>query len=293
MLKNYLIWILLTPIIIIAQTYPAKPGSYVIDETGTLNSSEQSALNAKLKAFEDSSSNQIFVYIALSLGGRDIEGYAQEIFHNWKIGKADKNNGVLIAIFINEHKFRIQTGYGLEGVLPDLLTKGIQDEIMRPRFKEKDYYKGIDQGINELIFYSKHEFVADDYFPGNELPSYWQNWTIGYAANLVFLIWYCYNVLRKSSKRKKQTSSFTKFVFIVIAVVAALIPCFGGIVLFFMVIASSNIKFSAGAGNNSDDTSSSWSSSDSSLASGSSDSGSCFDGGGGGDSGGGGSSSDW
>lgn len=83
---------------------------------------------------------------------------SQEIAGAWDIGQKGKINGVLITVFINNHKFRIHTGYGMEGILPDLLTKRIQDEDMRPSFKQNNYYEGINNGVDKLIYYSKHEY---------------------------------------------------------------------------------------------------------------------------------------
>ena len=59
---------------------------------------------------------------------------------------------------MNDRKFRIHTGYGMEGILPDLLTKRIQDEDMRPSFKQNNYYEGINNGVDKLFYYSKHEY---------------------------------------------------------------------------------------------------------------------------------------
>lgn len=59
---------------------------------------------------------------------------------------------------MNDRKFRIHTGYGMEGILPDLLTKRIQDEDMRPSFKQNNYYEGINNGADKLFYYSKHEY---------------------------------------------------------------------------------------------------------------------------------------
>lgn len=300
MIKRICLFLLFLPFFIQAQ-YPARPSNYVTDEAGVMSGEEQNILNAKLRAFEDSSSNQIFVYVTSSLNGADLQTISQEIFHKWKIGKEGKNNGVLIAVFVNDRKFRIQTGYGLEGALPDILTKRIQDEDMRPYFKEKDYYAGIDVGIDKLIYYSKHEYVpetidskSEEVWPG------WVSWALGYAFNIIFLALYIRNVLRpkklsKKQKKKKQTGNVAKTIFIIIAVIIALFPCVGAIILFFMFIATSKINFSSGGSysGSSYDSSSSWSSSDSSSSWSSSDSSSSFDGGGGGDSGGGGSSSDW
>lgn len=300
MLKHICYLLLFIPFFLRAQ-YPAQPSNYITDEAGVMSAEQQNELNTKLRAFEDSSSNQIFVYITASLNGADLQSLSQEIFHNWKIGKEGKNNGVLIAVFVDDRKFRIQTGYGMEGVLPDLLTKRIQDEYMRPYFKEKDYYSGINAGIDQLIYYSKHEYKPEETAVNSEeaWPA-WMSWVLGYAFNFIFLVLYIRNVLRpkklsKKQKKKKQTGNVAKVIFITIAIILALFPCVGAIILFFMFIATSNINFSSGGSYSGStyDSSSSWSSSDSSSSWSSSDSSSSFDGGGGGDSGGGGSSSDW
>jgi uncharacterized protein len=286
-----------------AQTYPAKPGNYVTDETGTLTQEQQATLNAKLKAFEDTTTNQIFVYMTASLNGQDLAQYSQDIFHNWKIGQKDKNNGVLIAVFKDDRKFRIQTGYGLEGALPDLLTKRIQDNDMRPLFKQGDYYGGINAGIEMLAYYCYHEFDAEilKEKPVSETPysSYWKSWAMGYWPNILLLILYIRNIFKKgpnkkSKKQKKaEAGSLRKYILLMLAVVIAFLPCFGAIILFFMFVYTADFKGFSGKGSYSS-SSSSWSDSDSSSWSSSdSSSSSDFGGGGGGDSGGGGSSSDW
>jgi uncharacterized protein len=301
MLKRLLIIVFLLPFLTKAQNYPVKPSNYITDETGTLTQEQQNSLNAKLKAFEDTTTNQIFVYITSSLNGQDLAQYSEEIFHNWKIGQKDKNNGILIAIFKDDHKFRIQTGYGLEGQLPDLLTKRIQDNDMRPLFKQGDYYGGINTGIDFLTYYSCHAFdskLINGSSPAETVgyTSYWQSWLIGYSINILFLIFYIRNVLRgkknlsKKQKKKEGSGTVRKTIFITIAVIIAIFPCVGGFILMFMVIFTSDFKGFSSRGSYSSSSSSSWSSSDSSWSSSSS---SDFGGGGGGDSGGGGSSSDW
>jgi uncharacterized protein len=283
MVKQIFLIFFLLPFFISAQTYPAKPINYITDEAKALTNQQQQSLNTKLRNFETKTSNQIFVYITPSLNGSDMSNLCQDIFHTWKIGGETKDNGLLIAVFINDHKFRIHTGYGLEGVLPDILTKRIQDNDMRPFFKENDYYTGIDKGIDQLIYYSQNEYTPDAVDNGD---SGWVSWLLGYSANLILLCVYLYLLLRKKAKKR---SSIVKNGLIVLAVIMALVPCIGAIILFFMLVLLKEIK-SSGGGSSSSSGSSFWSSSDSSS---SSDSGSSFDGGGGGDSGGGGSSSDW
>lgn len=288
MIKRLYFLFLLLPVLAGAQNYPAKPSNYVNDETGTLSQEQQAALNAKLKTYEDTTTNQIFVYMAASLNGQDLEQYSQEIFHNWKIGQKDKNNGVLITIFKDDHKFRIQTGYGLEGQLPDLLTKRIQDNDMRPLFKQDDYFRGINAGIDLLAYYSCHDFNSEPVMEAQSITpietsytSNWQSWLIGYGINLFILMIYI-NQVRKKHKNRLVRST----IYITIGFIVAVFPIIGAIILFFMCAFTQSTKgISSGGTYSSYDSSSSWSSSDSSSYD--------FGGGGGGDSGGGGSSSDW
>lgn len=140
---------------------PSKPSNYLTDDASVLNSAQEASINKKLNTFENTSGIQTFVYIAKSLNGSNMEMYCQDLFTNWQIGEKGKDNGILIAIFINDHKFRIHTGYGIEGKLPDLLTKKIQDENMRPYFKESKYYEGLLEGIDKIIYYSSHTYIPE------------------------------------------------------------------------------------------------------------------------------------
>jgi uncharacterized protein len=274
-----IIFLLLFPFILKAG-YPDKPSNYVTDEAGILSGSEQSSLNKKLKAFEDSTSTQIFVYIAKSLGENDLAMLCQEIFHNWKIGQKDKSNGVLVAVFIEDHKFRIQTGYGMEGVLPDVLTKRIQDEDMRPLFKSGDYFEGIDKGTDQLMYYSRHEYKAE--ISNKDMKMI----LICYGCNLVLFIILLYRLYKKDQTTKRSVTART--LILIFGIIGFLIPLIGIMILFILLGIIADKKKSRGS------YSSSGSDYDSSYSSSSSyDSGSSFDGGGGGDSGGGGSSSDW
>jgi uncharacterized protein len=292
MLKKLVI-ILLFPFSIFAQDHPASPINYVTDQAGVLGPDEEYRLNAILKAFEDSSSIQLFVYTQNSLNGSTMADLCQEIFHAWKIGNKKTNNGVLIGIFVQDHKFRIHTGYGMEGVLPDLLTKRIQDETMRPYFKEGNYFMGIIEGVNKLMYYSKHEFKPETSVK-KEFGLNWRNVLFGYVLNIPLLIIFLYLLFKKENEEK--TSSAGKIVLAIFSCVFALAPCIGSVILGFLFLifrkgksgsggtytSGSNRYFSWGSGG-------SGSSYDSSSSSSSSD----FGGGGGGDSGGGGSDSSW
>lgn len=289
-MNRLLLVILIFPFLLNAQNFPAKPINYITDDANILSDEQELALNTKLRSFEDSSTNQIFIYVASSLNGKDLSNYSQDIFHTWKIGQGDKNNGVLISIFIDDHKFRIHTGYGLEGVLPDIVTKHIQDNDMRPLFKQNLYYEGIDKGIDQLIYYSKHEYKVD--------TTTKEESSVG-----LFIFFYVFSALfllvTLLLTRKINDKPTAKKTLIILSIIFFIIPFLGSFLLLIMVFVALSYRkdllktTSTSTWTSSND--SSWSSSDnsSSWSSSDSDSGSSFDGGGGGDSGGGGSSSDW
>jgi len=158
------------------QGFPKKPTNYVTTfdpfytKKSFLSTLEEERLNAKLRAFEDSTSNQLFIYVTTSLYGKNLEDYSREIFNTWGIGQKGKNNGILIAIFINDRKYRIQVGYGLEAALPFGLCRQIQDEYMGPHFKKENYYEGINAGIDQLIHYSRHEYKPPTAFKQMQTP---------------------------------------------------------------------------------------------------------------------------
>jgi uncharacterized protein len=145
-----------------AQEFPAKPSTLVNDYTNTLSATQKQQLEQKLVAFDDSTSNQVAVVIIKSVGEYDINEYALELGRKWGIGGKSKNNGVILLIALGDRKLSIQTGYGLEGALPDIYTKRIIENDIKPFFKDGDYYSGIEAGTNAIISLVKGEYKNDN-----------------------------------------------------------------------------------------------------------------------------------
>jgi uncharacterized protein len=135
-----------------AQNVLAKPSTpqLVNDIAGVLSPSEKAALENKLVAIDDSSSNQIAVVILPTLDGYPIEEYAVKLFRDWGIGNKKTNNGVLLLIAINDRKVRIEVGYGLEGAIPDITANSIIDNDIKPAFKVGAYFEGIDKATDNI-----------------------------------------------------------------------------------------------------------------------------------------------
>src|SRR5690606_7879124 len=151
MLKRVQVFILtllflFLPTLIYAQlTFPAYDG-YVNDFENILNNDE--ALEAKLTQLEKDTTAEVVVVTVPDFQGSYLEEYAVKLFEEWKIGKEDVDNGLLILVSANERKSRIEVGYGLEGTLPDALTGRIQDEYMIPSFTQGDYSGGVEKGVD-------------------------------------------------------------------------------------------------------------------------------------------------
>ena len=146
-----------------AQNIPEKPNParFVNDFARILSESEIATLEQKLRNYQDTTSNQFAIVTVASLDNYDIESYSYALAKTWGIGQKEKNNGLLILIAPNERKMRIEVGYGLEGAIPDAVCKQIIREIMKPYFKQQNYYAGIDEATNYLIKYASGEYKAD------------------------------------------------------------------------------------------------------------------------------------
>lgn len=125
--------------------------SRVTDLTQTLSANEQAQLEQKLAAFEAKKGSQIALLIVPTTQPEDIAQYSIRVVEKWKIGREKVDDGLLILVAKDDRKMRIEVGYGLEGAIPDLYAKRIISEIISPRFKQGDFYGGLDAGLNSLI----------------------------------------------------------------------------------------------------------------------------------------------
>lgn len=137
---------------VFAQNVLPKPSTpqLVTDVAGILSPAQKQALESKLVAIDDSSSNQIAVVILPTLEGNPIEEYAVKLFREWGIGDAKNNNGILLLIAIEDKKVRIEVGYGLEGAIPDITANNIIDSDIKPAFRAGAYYEGIDKATDDI-----------------------------------------------------------------------------------------------------------------------------------------------
>ncbi len=134
---------------IIQATLP-NLNSPVIDQVNLLSSSEQQALSQQILSIHQAGRAQIGVIILASTGQEPIFNYATRAFSQWQLGNKDIDNGLLIVLAVNDRNIQILTGYGLEGVLPDVVLKRIIEEQITPEFKQNNYAGGLNAGLQKI-----------------------------------------------------------------------------------------------------------------------------------------------
>ena len=155
---------------------PPKPQKLVNDYTNTLTPQQVEALEAKLYQYDDSTSNQIVIVIVNSLEGYSIDEAAIELGRNWGVGNKKFNNGVVVFVAKTDRKLAIQVGYGLEGVISDLTTKSIREDVINPEFKAGNFYRGLDDGTDEIIKAAEGRYTAPEGYHSKSKGS--DIWTI-------------------------------------------------------------------------------------------------------------------
>jgi len=158
----------------ISKIVPARPDPprLVNDFTNSLTPAQIEELERKLVAYDDSTSNQIAVVIIPTTGDYDIQEVALAILRDWGVGGKEHSNGIVLLVAMNDHKVRIEVGYGLEGAVPDITAKHIIENEITPAFKESNYYRGLDNGTDAIIKAAAGEYKAPaNYGSKGKLPS--------------------------------------------------------------------------------------------------------------------------
>ncbi|MDO8648358.1 MAG: TPM domain-containing protein [Candidatus Peregrinibacteria bacterium] len=135
---------------------------FVTDIAELLTEEQEHQLEQELTAYTKETSNEIAVLIVPSTQGEQGVAFAVEVGRAWKVG-TEKDNGILILVAYEEREVTIATGYGLEGAAPDIVTRGIREQVMIPYFREGEYYEGIQAGIEALKKHIGGEYTADRY----------------------------------------------------------------------------------------------------------------------------------
>ncbi|HEY0338755.1 MAG TPA: YgcG family protein [Burkholderiales bacterium] len=123
----------------------------VTDLTDTLTQEQRKTLEDRLAAFESSKGSQLAVLLVPTTQPEPIEQFGIRVGEQWKIGRKGVDDGAILIAAMKDRAVRIEVGYGLEGVLPDAVAKRIVEEYIVPRFKQGDFYGGIDAAVTRMM----------------------------------------------------------------------------------------------------------------------------------------------
>ena len=123
----------------------------VVDTTGTLDAAVVQRLVAQAQALQQRKGSQLQVLVVSSTGPDSIEQYADRVFQAWKLGRGGVDDGVLLLVATDDRAVRIETGYGLEGAIPDAVANRVIQEYLVPKFRAGDYAGGIEDATAVLV----------------------------------------------------------------------------------------------------------------------------------------------
>lgn len=134
------------------EVLPPAPDHYFTDYAHVTSPATGQQLNQELEDFEKQTSDQLLVVVYPKMESDSaLEDYTIRVARAWRVGQKARNNGAILFVFVQEHRMRIEVGYGLEGALPDAIAKRIIDEQIAPRFRQGDYDGGVAAGVTAMM----------------------------------------------------------------------------------------------------------------------------------------------
>ncbi|MFA6582356.1 MAG: TPM domain-containing protein [Paludibacter sp.] len=213
--------------------------AFVSNPDGILKLETVQQMNIMLDSLKAQTGAEVAVVAVNSIGNADINTFSTELFSTWGIGKAKQDNGLLVMFVMDQRKVKFETGYGLEGVLPDAICKRIQIQSMIPEFKNSNYDAGLLAGVQNIISIIKKEPVTIEEatpFPWNQvLPI-----AIGIYIILILITWFLVvNSIQKIRTDKKFQTNIARYKAIkssksgIMSLVAVMLPIVAVVVILF------------------------------------------------------------
>lgn len=143
---KFIMLFLVMAITAFGQDFP-KPAGFINDFAGVITPEEKQAMEVICREVQEKTGAEIAAGTMNTIGEANLEDYVNRLYQKWGVGQKGKDNGVLIFAAIQDRQMRIETGYGLEGALPDAVCAQIRDQYMLPAFKKGEYGKGFLQAI--------------------------------------------------------------------------------------------------------------------------------------------------
>ena len=201
-------WVLLGTIVLILlglvlaePVSDVKANSYVTDYANLFSSEEKLSLEGFVHGININSTVEIAVITVNDLDGLDIETYSIELAEKLKVGKKDVDNGLIIIIAPNERKFRIEVGYGLEGVITNAMAGRIGRDVMVPQFEQAKYYEGVHESLKVIFSLIQKDPDVVSQYSGS---SNYKGARIDYFILLFVILLVITSAIRKSETKGKK-----------------------------------------------------------------------------------------
>ena len=130
---------------------PPPPTQWFTDQARIVDAAQASALNQKLAQFEQQSGAQFIIYVFPTLDSEALEDFTIRCAEKWKVGNKKYDNGVILFVFVQERKLRVEVGYGLEPTITDAFSSDVIRDYIAPYFKKGDYAGGLNAGADAII----------------------------------------------------------------------------------------------------------------------------------------------
>lgn len=139
------------PVVAADFTVPPTPDHYVTDGAGVLSTATRTSLENELRAYETSTGHQIVVWIGRTTGDVPLETWTTQTADRWKIGRRGHDDGAVLFLFMQDHKVRIEVGYGLESALTDAQSYRIIQDVIVPRVRAGDTDDAVSAGVAAML----------------------------------------------------------------------------------------------------------------------------------------------
>jgi len=174
--------------------FPEKKNKLIYDQAGMLSSGEVSQLESKLRNYNDTTGTQIIVVTVLS-SYCDLALAATELGHEWGVGGEEDDNGIVILIDKNNRDLFIATGYGVEGYIPDAYAKRIIENVIKPNFRNGNYFTGLNSATDVMM-----EMMSGIY----DAPAAFTDDSSGIPGWLILLVIFIILLILLNSGKRKQ-----------------------------------------------------------------------------------------
>lgn len=227
----------------IPNTHLKNAKDFVSNPDGILSASSVAAINQILDSLQIKTTAEVAVVAVNSIGDEEIKPFATRLFEHWGIGKREKDNGLLILLVADKRQITFETGYGLEGVLPDAIVKRIQMVNMLPYFKKGDYSSGMLAGIERVTDILTNPEAADEIKATRPTEQYQGTNNINplyfYLGASFLISVLLLSMIRSSLKQKYNNNNYNRYKSLVrfkgtVTILAFIFPFFVAFICFWL-----------------------------------------------------------